>query len=402
MANNAGLDTSGEASSDFFSPPPAVGGSILPRNHDSSWIGARQSPIQSFDDDLKGTPNGGDSDDDDDNDATEKYHRALHESLKKLDHFNYGRQPDETAHLLESGKIRHPEYASFKQGPQHMGKAGSIKQGPSSIHPLWNGASSEERRRNAQKYSKYYTKQRSETRGDFKWGHALLAISGCYVLGTALFEFVSWYQERDGDIGIAHWNWNTIVQPRNVKTLVRFGGMDVGRIIYHNEYWRLLSSQFICGSFLEWFLMTLSWLVAIYNNSTFRPKMLSWAGTFSAAAFVGQLWVIAWDRDAQTATAATWGTCGVLTCFGIDRPNQRDLCFLTATGFVLLAWWELPCNSVFGATGASFFGWLLSAASSPDRLFANHTPRPSSHIRFIVLLAFVLMPALYIGFRPRL
>ena len=420
----AAHDMSGEASSDFFSPPPAVGGAVLPRKHDSSWIGARQSPIPSFDDEVKGaTPVcGGDSDDDndddDDQDATKKYHRALHESLKKLDYFYQGRkQPqDETAHLLESGNRPYPQYSSINQvrtipkgimssgKPKIGNKNNKNNKGPSRLHPLWNGASSEERKRNSRKYAKYYTKQRRRRKKGhsegWKWGHMLVAVTGCYMLGTCIYDFSSWYQEQEGDIGLAHWSWFTLAQPRNANTIIRFGGMDLERILNKNEYWRLLSSQFMCGSIPEWILLYLSWDSVIYNNTTFRPTMFTWSGTFFAAALVGQLWMMAWDHETQTATAVTWGTCGVLTSCGIDRPNQRDLCFLTATCLVILACWDLPCNSVFGATGASFFGWLLSATATPDRLLSNHTPRPSSHVRFVLLLTLVLAPTLTIAFRP--
>ena len=395
MAND-GLDTSGDASSDFFSPPPAVGGSVLPRNHDSSWIGARQSPIPSFDDDMKATPNG--DSDDDENDATEKYHRALHESLKRLDYLSSEQPKNETAHLLESGKSPHPGYSSIKPGRLSKPSfSGTRQKKPGNIHPLWNGASTEEKRRNTRKHKYYNKSKRKEACAGFKWGHGLLIVSGFYLLALSMYELALWYIESDGT---DQWNWPMIAKPRNASTLIRFGGLDVERILYQNEYWRLLSSQFMCGSLPEWIVMSIAWLSPIYRNPTFRPSLLTWCGTFFSGALVGQLWVMAWDREAQTAATATWGTCAVLTCFGIDRPHQRDVCFLAATCLVVLAWWELPCNSVFGVSGAACFGWLLSATSSPDRLMLNHTPRPSSHLRFVLLLTFVLVPALCIAFQP--
>ena len=85
-------NSSTASSSDFFSPISMAffGGKVsLPRSHDTSWIGARQSPIPSFDneddndDDHKQQYCDNDSydDDDDDEKLTLAYHRALHESL---------------------------------------------------------------------------------------------------------------------------------------------------------------------------------------------------------------------------------------------------------------------------------------------------------------------------------
>ena len=51
----------------------------------------------------------------------------------------------------------------------------------------------------------------------------------------------------------------------------------------------------------------------------------------------------------------SWGTAGVLCAKGMQHPGQRLELFCLAIALVLLN--LLPNASIFGAIGASFFGW---------------------------------------------
>ena len=378
MAPTRFHDDSGDTSSEFFSPPP-VTGSILPRSHDTSWIGARQSPIASFDEEEGGTIIV-DDDGDDSEEVTERYHRALHQSLKQ---FDYGK--NEKTHLLQS---EHTEYSSIKRGAKPL-------------HPLWDGTATVEERE-AQKeavknYAKYYTKKNENACGGYKWAHCLMLISGMWLLFMTLNDLIVWFRFQEQYQAGTPPPWFILYEARKSSTIIQFGGMSTYHVIQQQQYWRIVASWFMCGSLPEWLALCACWSW-IYSNPTTRPLFSTWLATYVGSAIVGQCWMMAWDVEAQAALAATWGTCGVFTAFGIDRPTQRDVCFVAAIILIVLAWWELPSNSVYGVTGASFFGWFLAATAAPTRVDTKY-PRPSAQLRVVLWLMLVMTPVLSIAFR---
>lgn len=354
-------NNSSGASSDFFSPISLgfFGKDVLPRSHDTSWIGARQSPIPSFDREDED-----EEEDEEANRATEIYHRALHESL-------------EAAHFVNerTSLLHHRRMAAVE-----------TKQAP--IHPLWDGATAEER---------LLREQRNSCR--MLWGDFLILVSGIHLVATSAYEIYHW--QYDTQVGMVL-TWMSILKPRSAQTLLLSGALDAERVIIYEEYWRLLSSLVICPSLLNWLLVCMGWLL-VYHARRHHTLLswFSWFGTWFGSAFVGISWMIAWDlRIHPFAGCCLWGTCGVLTSVGIHRPEERWRFFLLCILAVVLSWWEQPCNSVFGVLGATFFGWGLGAATRGTQSLAvkGHGPSGLSYVGIAVVLVFVSAPLLSIAF----
>ena len=355
-------NNSSGASSDFFSPISLgfFGKDVLPRSHDTSWIGARQSPIPSFDREDED-----EEDDEEANRATEIYHKALHESLEAAQFVN------ERTSLLH-----------------HRRNAGvEAKQAP--IHPLWDGATPEERLLREQKAS-----------CRILWGDFLIVFSGIHLLVTSSYEVYQW-RSPESNVGVTL-TWMSILQPRSAQTLLMSGGLDAQRVILHEEYWRLLSALVICPSLLNWLVVCSGWLLVFHGRRHHTIlSWYSWFGTWFGSAFVGLLWMIAWDlRIRPIVGCCLWGTGGVLTSVGIHRPEERWRYFLLCVLAVVLSWWEQPCNSVYGVLGATFFGWGLGAATRGTQSLAakGHSPSGLSYAGVSVVMILVLAPVLSIAF----
>lgn len=366
----AGGNNSSGGSSDFFSPISLgfFGKDVLPRNHDHSWIGARQSPIPSFDREEE------DDDDDDDNDgvedeeanrATEIYHRALHESLEAAEFVN------ERTSLL------------------HHRRTAAVAAAQAPIHPLWNGATAEER---------LWNEQKSQYR--IFWGDILVIVTGIHLATISAYEIHLWWS-NDENVGMTL-TWMSILQPRSSQTLLMAGALDAERVLIDGEYWRLLSSLFVCPSLLNWLIVLIGWTL-VYNARRQNTQLswYSWFGTWFGASLVGLLWMMAWDlRIRPVVGCCLWGMGGVLTSVGIHRPEERWRHFLLSILAVVLSWWEQPCNSVYGVLGATFFGWGLGAATRGTQSLAEkgHGPSSFSFASVGMVLSLVLAPVLSIAF----
>lgn len=359
-SNNRNNSSGG--SSDFFSPISLAffGKDVLPRSHDTSWIGARQSPIPSFDreDDEE-------EDDEEANRATEIYHRALHESLEAAEFVN------------ERTSLLHKRRAAASMAAQ---------QAP--IHPLWNGATPEERMMNEQK---------SACR--IFWGDLLIIVSGIHLSAISAYEINLWLSDKNVGMVLT---WMSILLPRSSQILLMAGALDAERVLIYGEYWRILSSLFVCPSLLNWFIVLIGWvLVYSARRQNTLLSWYSWLGTWFASALVGLLWMMAWDLRIRPVVGCNlWGTAGVLTSVGIHRPQERWWHFLLCALAVVLSWWEQPCNSVYGVLGASFFGWGLGAATRGTQSLAEkgHSPSGLSYASVAVVLFMVLAPVLSIAF----
>lgn len=363
--NNNGNNSSG-ASSDFFSPISLgfFGGhnkDVLPRSHDTSWIGARQSPIPSFDRE--------DDDDDDEEDeeanrATENYHKALHESLQAAAFVN------ERTSLLHHRRTTTGETDySRRQAP---------------IHPLWDGETPGERQSRESKACRIL------------WGDVLVVVTGLHLAACSAYEIYLWRFD-DTNVSIML-SWMSILQPRNAQTLLLAGALDAETVLAYQEYWRLLSSMVVCPSLPNWLLVCLGW--TLMYNARRQHDLLSrssWFGTWFASALVGLVWMMAWDlRIRPVVGCALWGTCGASTAVGMHRPEERWRHFLTCILAVVLSWWEQPCNSVYGILGSTFFGWSLGAATRQS--LATKGPSGLSYTAIAAVLSIVLAPVLSIAF----
>lgn len=127
-----------------------------------------------------------------------------------------------------------------------------------------------------------------------------------------------------------------------------------------------------------------------------------WPIFFLVSTGTGQLWMSAFASHYALSGCAGWGTCGVLCGTGVSRPDYRFSLFLTAIALVLLNLLQSTSN-VFGAIGASFFGWSLSGVGVPTYFNASFKKesllRPWSWLNWLALVtAFKLwaIPILYI------
>lgn len=354
-------NNSSGGSSEFFSPISLAffGKDVLPRSHDTSWIGARQSPIPSFD-----REDDDDEDDEEANKATEIYHRALHESLEAAEFVN------ERTSLL------------------HHRRTGATiaKQGP--IHPLWHGTTPEER-----------MIREDQTSYTIFWGDVLIIASGIHLAVLSAYEVKLWLSDESVGMMLT---WMSIIEPRSSQTLLMAGALDAELVLINGQYWRLLSSLFVCPSLLNWLLVAIGWTL-VYNARRQNTLLswYSWFGTWFGAAFVGLLWMMAWDlRMRPVVGCCLWGTGGVLTSVGIHRPEERWRHFLLCAVAVALSWWEQPCNSVYGILGSTFFGWGLGAATRGTLSLAEkgHSPSGLSYASIGTVLFMVLAPVLSIAF----
>jgi len=381
---------------------PRSGGEVLTPRHDAdkSWIGARLSPIGSFDrEDRAGT-----SGSEEDEDEEERHHRALHETMENAPFI----VANESTSLL--GRLKKQQQQEQQQQAQSSCSDGNskgtsynnnnnyAKTHPSRIHPLWDEEQDQHLRRAAENAGYYYGAD-----GDWKivalkqcltWGTLVCAVSGTLLVVMGCYDYFFYdystttasdasgdSKDESSDGGNALYNtdptevegaWTWPLFHPSQQALVRLGAFLPQTVFsqqqrYGFSYWRMLSSAFVCSSLVEWVVVLVGWRLVVVANSK-SPTWHRWIGVYLSSVFVGQLWTIAWDvggssnGGATTTGCVAWGTAGVLCQLGTVRPRRRFCCFLWAASLLVLSLLQRPLGSVWGATGAAFFGWSLAAA----------------------------------------
>lgn len=346
-----GQNSSGE-SSDFFSPISVsfFGGNQsntdhqLPPLHDSSWIGARLSPIGSFD--REGSS-------DDDERYTSVYHRALHESLEASAFVN------EHTRLL-GGDPR------------------------SNLHPLWEGQEQQQPR----KESKSWIRVSS--------GLILCSISGVYLftmLGVDL------YQQYYSDHAYSEHGWMLPWLQPSLSTLYTCGAFGPQYMRSWLDYWRVLTAIFMSTSVVEWILLVGAWRF-VFLASTKQP-WYEWMGVCLASALVGEVWITAFDTSAVLCGSLASGTLGVLCALGMRCPNRRMGLFMYAALLVTMAVVMQPYTSVVGDVGGTFFGWALAVADGRPAKGAADRNGEGEVGRFVGLaavLTIIMTPIMWMAF----
>jgi hypothetical protein len=374
---NESIDRSSDASSDFFSPTSFSsmmfprGTSLLtaterddrqlPLHHDTSWIGARLSPICSFENE--------EDDDDDDDRHTAVYHRAL----------------QETSFINERSRLLRP--------------GGDPR---SKIHPLWDtppGDKTNNRNDTAHAATKRFCPW------GMNWGTFICIISGMYLFVMGCFDFYlldqSKQHERAEDMQnyrLSNEAWILPWVAPNPDTLLLFGALLPYKIFYAEEFWRLLTSAVMPCSLLEWLLVVTSWRLVLLA-SPLLPRY-RWAGVYCLSTFTGQIWMLAWDPTALSGCVA-WGTCAVLVSLGVVSPSRRLILHLTASALIILVMVEQH-NSVLGAVGSCFFGWawtgsnkIKSEKSDYEESFARQFQRWSC---LAIAVSIIVVPMLWVAF----
>jgi hypothetical protein len=336
---NDSMDRSSEASSDFFSPTSFSSLMFprtslltaterddrqLPLHHDTSWIGARLSPICSFENE---------EDDDDDDRHTAVYHRALH--LQEASFIN------EKSRLLRKGV-----------DPR------------SKIHPMWDTPPG---KNNDNKKDTAHAATNRFCPWGMNWGTFICIISGMYLTAMGCFDLYMLDQsKRSGSAEdfqnnrISNEAWMFPWLAPFPDTLLRFGALLPSKVFYAEEFWRILTSAVMPCSLVEWLLVVTSWrLVLLASPALPRHR---WAGVYCLSTLTGQIWMLAWDPTALSG-CVSWGTCAVLVSLGVVSPSRRLILHLKASALIVMVMLERPHNSVLGIVGSCFFGWAWTGAN---------------------------------------
>jgi hypothetical protein len=200
---------------------------------------------------------------------------------------------------------------------------------------------------------------------------------------------------------------------------------------WEREYWRLLTSAvWVTSSLVEWLLVLLAWWWAIsrsrivetdrtsgivrdfYSPTSFyfgqqtnnhfsysssekqsavEGCMAAWPVVYMLSTLTGQLWMVSFeypssasfdgDDGPNISGCTSWGTAGVLCAMGMRWPERRFELFILAIALVIINLLQ-PTSSVFGAIGASFFGWSFAGmwvAKTPASSINNAPVKSSWH-----------------------
>ena len=373
---------------------PHAANDSLPALQDKSWIGARVSPIQSFDNDN-------DDDDDDDNEngfddikATEPYRKALNESLEAS--FLVA---TERSSLLGGNRMRGRGGGGGGIGiggvggfttlhGNTRGVSGFVGDGNfSSLHPLWDDKDAiralklQQQGRNAINNQHWWFHGKAVT----YWGTIVASSAGimlaCMGMHDAYIKYISY---RRGVALTYSVSWTVPWLMPSGRTLIRFGAFCPSRLIELKEYWRVISSPFISTSFTEWIVLLLAWHslrrgsnsmssnggILPTTSTTWSPMgsrsgscggaaaFLVWPLLYLFSVWTGQLWVTAFHPYNAISGCASWGTCGTLCAIGVSKPHRRFFLFMIAISLVMVDLAQ-PYTSAYGAIGGSFFGWAF-------------------------------------------
>jgi hypothetical protein len=363
--NAAGVNNnSDDSTNDLFSPSHGRRTSLhqstpegkrnnderLPRLQDTSWIGAKVSPINSYEDDEE---------EEDFVNVTAKYHKALNES-------SFLGANESTSLLLGNNTVQ-----QNNTGPKW------------SLHPLWDPEQDPvllEQKKLVKKSSTY------------RLGLLIVGTTGCFLSVVCLHDLYLWYISfRTGTETKYSLTWKLPWLSPSTGTLIRFGAFYPQRMIEQGQYWRILSSWFVSTSIMEWALIAGAWRYA----SSHQPltDIIIWPLFFMCAA-TGQLWMAAFHLEGISGVAG-WGTCGVLCAVGVSRPDRRFALFMLAIALVMLHLLQ-PTSSVYGAIGASFFGWSFYSVGLTSTLPQQHNKDESKEEKEMNLIAALIVITLWV------
>jgi hypothetical protein len=348
MVHREANSSSDESTADLFSPvhgrrsslhddfddtpdspgtPAADGADSLPRLADNSWIGARVSPIPSVDEEDAR------ADDFELDRVTAPYHKAMQD---------FG--ANERSALL--------------------GRR---------IHPMWNGDEYDEAARISADLLNSRNQQGRKRPHRQIWGKAVVGASALHIFCIGLHDIFLWYLQMRRDVYSQYsLAWSIPWMGPSARVLLRFGAYSPGKILWQRQWYRALTSLTLTASLSEWIVMVVGWwqLENITASATSTTKWrIWWPVIFILSVGTGQLWMAAFGSYYSLSGCAGWGTCGVLCATGVSRPDHRLPLFLTAIGLVILNVLQSTSN-VFGAIGASFFGWSFSGIGLVDISFS--------------------------------
>jgi hypothetical protein len=373
--------SSSTASSDFFSPisiayfqnhkqettPLGTSTSMrLPPSHDSSWIGARLSPIHSFD----------------------------REEADDSDHDENEDEPKPQSHQKVNRRIWNDASSSSKKMP-------TASKNPAREEPMNAGlGSSSTNEMNPFSSPPLVPNDVPLPRRTSTDSMAAVGVTVCVLSGIHFFVFMGLYDIFLSDHGEG-WMWPYGIPSET--TLLRWGALSPSfmdeeefssssSIWYHHRKYFIsfLSSLIACTSLVEWLLIVLAWRM-LYISSTrqyalkqeLRPPDVRYTwyqlgSIYVLAAFVGQLWMRTYDLHFVAVGCVSWGTCGVLCIMGMSVPMYRFELFVTAASLLMLSLLLRPYSSVHGTAGSAFFGWALGAL-----IYVEPHPLQDRHVMYV-------------------
>ena len=324
----------------------------LPRLHNTSWIGARVSPIPSVDEDEE-------------NDLlTAPYRRALQRSSATSSAAIRGNGGVTERSFLLPGDGDYVGGSSRGGGDIGQEQQVQIK---TTIHPLWHHGtpsiqqSSSLRRKQTQNQHQHWLMPSS------RLACTMIVVTGIHLACIGLHDLYFWYLSYRRNIEPKYSMAWTLpwLEPSSSRTISRFGVFIPTNVSHGNtDYWRSITSLTATTSVVEWALIAFIWGREIRvspppddasPSSSIRMTIIIWLLIFVLSCWTGQLWMFAFDRDGISG-CASWGTAGCACAFGVSRPKKRFELFLCAIALLLLNLF-LTYNSVFGTIGGSFFGW---------------------------------------------
>eukprot|EP00980_Cylindrotheca_fusiformis_P005235 scaffold1119_cov120-Cylindrotheca_fusiformis.AAC.15 len=335
--NHHDNDSSDTSTADLFSPShgrltslhpttpdrSAQKDELLPRLQDTSWIGARVSPIPSYDEDEE-------------NDyVTARYRKALNDSSSVA----FMGATESTSLLRNFAKNKTKNIWS--------------------LHPLWDPHQDPlvlEQKRLARKSPTY------------RLGMLVVGSTATFLAVVALHDGYLWYISYRRGVALAYslaWRWPWLSPTKT--TLLRFGAFSPQRLVQQRDYWRIGTSWFVTTSVVEWLLTAWGWWCVQYIST----GIIIWP-LYVLCCATGQLWMAAFQFKGISGCAC-WGTSGVLCAIGVARPDRRFVLFLTAIASIVLSLLE-PTSSVYGAIGSIFFGWSFNSVG-----LTLHGPSATDH-----------------------
>jgi hypothetical protein len=399
-------ESSSGGSSDFFSPVSinffrrAVHGAGEPttstmttqqqqRTLNTSWIGARLSPIQSFDNDCcePNHPTAADRGGDNDIERPARRHASTLDDAPFV---------TERTNLLFGQRFGNNQRRNATT--------------PYRLHPLWKHHDGRNHNNNKNASSPHNS---SASTASPEHDHTtvyrrspfpifLCWVSGLHLLAMGVYDLshILGLVSTTTTSAERHlWSLPALTPPE--ETLLAFGCYD--RSAYSQTSlgrWllQMLTCTVICTSVVDWLLLCVSWnmiAMALRHSSgessstktlpgtTTNPQSLSaflvssngTFGIFIASVLIGLVWANTYDatRDPTPLGLATVGTAGVLGNIGSRDISQRYPLYCVNAIWLTLAL-VVPDHSVFAMAGSIALGSALGFTSLTTRTFPVETP----------------------------
>ena len=362
----------------------------LPRLHDTSWIGARLSPIRSFDNDDENSNSTVDDDEENGHHKSSVKVALQYDGPTTLPKRNLASNPYQI-HQYPS------EHSTLLQPPPN------IRSTASSFHPRYtteiplSPAST--------LLFRFPSRIRLEGFGFLicvvSLVHLIIMLIGSWRTGdsttTVETSEMPWYSIFFPYVWMSWWRPND-------DMLLRMGAFSSASIKTNQSYWRMGTAIFMSTSMGEWALVCFIWSFVMSSTQQQEQKRkssryLRYSQTqivivYLTSVVTGELWTLAWgdsgivrkqilgeegEQSGVLTGCISWGTCGVLCSTGILQPHRRLSLFSCAILLTAGAWFQQPHNCFLGTLGGSYFGWGLAAANVIGNRY--QTPQGSSELQ---------------------